>query len=148
MKAGYPAAAARLRSSAARLAARALEVALQQDPQLGERLGEIELRRLLRDAEVHLELVARAVASGDPSQVREWAESVVAPYRRRRVPMGDLVVLFEGLRSTLPSLLAREERVPADAAIDVAIEVFRSHGRVAGDARERNRLLAALYKGG
>jgi hypothetical protein len=127
---------------------RTLEVALRRDPTLGERLGETGLRQLLRDTEVHFERIARAVASADPGQVREWADWVVPVYRRRGVPMDDLVTLLEGLRSTLPAVLTREERVPADQAIDAAIEVFRWHRRVAGDARKRNRLLAALYKGG
>jgi hypothetical protein len=148
MGAGYPAAAARLRASSARLGARSLEVTVERDPTLPERLGETGLRQLLRDTEVHLERIARAVASADAGQVREWADWVAPVYRRRRVPMDDLVTLFEGLRSTFPSVLTPEERVPADAAIDAAIEVFRWHRRLAGDARERNRLLAALYKGG
>ena len=38
--------------------------------------------------------------------------------------------------------------VPADAAIDEAIKVFRWYRRLAGDARKRNPILAALYKGG
>ena len=38
--------------------------------------------------------------------------------------------------------------MPADAALDAAIEVFRFHRRLAGDARKRNPILAAIYKGG
>jgi hypothetical protein len=34
-----------------------------------------------------------------------------------------------------------------DAAIDAAVKVFRYYRRIAGDARTRNRILAALYKG-
>ena len=37
---------------------------------------------------------------------------------------------------------------PADAAIDEAVTVFKWYRRLAGDARKRNPILAALYKGG
>ena len=36
----------------------------------------------------------------------------------------------------------------AGAALDAGIATFRWYRRIAGDARQRNRLLAALYKGG
>jgi len=34
-----------------------------------------------------------------------------------------------------------------DTTIDAMIEVFRWNRRIAGDARKRNRLLQAIYKG-
>jgi hypothetical protein len=132
MTAGFPDGAARIRA-APRLGTRALEVALQRDPTMRDRLGQTGLRQLLRDTEVFVERVARAVASADPGQVREWADWVAPVYRRRKVPMDDLVTLSEGMRSALSAVLSPEEQVPAGAA---------------GDARQRNRLLAALYKGG
>ena len=148
MRAGFPDAAERLRAGAGRLGVRALESALQRDPTMRERLGETGLRQLLRDTGIYVDRVARAVASGDPGQVREWADWVTPVYRRRKVPMDDLVTLTEGLRGALPAVLSPAERVPADAALDEAIAVFRWYRRIAGDARKRNRLLAALYKGG
>ncbi len=81
-------------------------------------------------------------------QVREWAEWVAPVFRRRRVPMDDLIVLSEGLRIALAAVLSDEERVSADAAIDEGIAVFRWHRGLSGDARKRNRLLWALYKNG
>jgi hypothetical protein len=44
-------------------------------------------------------------------------------------------------------VLSADEMPPADAAIDEAIAVFRWYRRLAGDARKRNRILAALYRG-
>ena len=44
-------------------------------------------------------------------------------------------------------MLSAEEKVPADAALDEAIAVFSWHRRLAGDARKRNPILAAIYKG-
>jgi hypothetical protein len=148
MRAGFPDAAARLRAARERLGTRALEDALQRDPTLRERLGETGLRALLRDTGIYLERVARAVASGDPGQVREWADWVAPVYRRRHVPMDDLVALSEGIRRAVASLLSPEEMVPADAALDEAIATFRWYRRIAGDARRRNRVLAAIYRGG
>jgi hypothetical protein len=148
MRAGFPDAAERIRADHERLGARALEVAVHRDPTLRDRLGEAGLRALLRDTEVYLERIARAVASGDPAQAREWADWVAPVYRRRKVPMDDLVTLSEGLRSALSTVLSPEEQVPADAALDEAIATFRWYRRIAGDARKRNRILAALYRGG
>ncbi len=148
MQAGFPDAAARIRAAQPRLGARAVEVALQRDPTLRERLGETGLRALLRDTEIYLERIARAVASADPGQAREWADWVAPVYRRRKVPMDDLVNLSEGLRSPLATILSPEEQVAADAALDQAIVTFRRYRGLAGDARKRNRILAAIYKGG
>ena len=147
MTAGFPAAADRLRAATHRLGARALEIAVDRDPTIRERLGETGLRFLLRDTEIYLERIARSVASTDPAFVREWADWVAPVYRRRKVPMDDLVNLTEGLRGALGTVLSPEERVPADAALDGAVVVFREYRRIAGDARKRNRIAAAIYKG-
>ena len=148
MTAGFAAAAERIRAARARIGTRALEVALQRDPSLRDRLGETGLRRLLRDTDVYAERIARAVASGDPGLGVEWADWVARVYRRRAVAMDDLVTLSEGMRSAVAAVLSPDEQVPADAALDEAIDTFRWYRRIAGDARKRNRLLAALYKGG
>lgn len=147
LTAGFPDAAQRLRGARARLGARALEVALAADPTLRERHDEIALRRLLRDCETFVERIALSVAAGDPEPVSHWAEMVTTVYRRRRVPMDDLAALAEGLRRAVESVLSPAERVPANAAIDGGVGVFRSARRLGGDARKRNRILAAIYKG-
>ena len=89
-----------------------------------------------------------AVATDDPGRAREYAEWTAPLYRRRHVPMDDLVGLCEGLRAALPSVLAPGELAAAEAALDEAIAVYRWHRRLAGDARKRNALLQLLYKGG
>jgi hypothetical protein len=148
MNAGFPAAATRIRDSRARLAVRALEVAVERDPTLRERHGESGLQNLLRDADGFLERVARAVASGSPAEVREWAEWVAPVFRRRKVPMDDLILLSEGVRVAVAAVASADERVPADVALDQGIAVFRWHRGISGDARKRSRLAMALYKGG
>jgi hypothetical protein len=148
MSAGSPEGAERIRAARGRLAVRALEAALDRDPTLRERHGEDGLRHLLRDTDGYLERVARAVASGSPAQAGEWADWVAPVFRRRRVPMDDLIVLSKGLRVALAAVLSGDDLASADAAIDQAIAVFRWQRGIAGDARKRNRILWALYKGG
>jgi hypothetical protein len=145
--AGLPAAAARIRAARDRLAGRALEIAMAADPTIGDRYDEIGLRRLLRDAVTLLEQVAVSLGSGDPAPVRAFADWVAPVYRRRSVPMDDLIQISEGLRSAVATVLAGSEVVALDAAIDAAIEQFRWNRRIAGDARKRNRILQAIYKG-
>ena len=144
---GYADGARRLRSATPRLAVRALEVALELDPTMRDRLGELGLRKLLRDTETLIDRVALAVATNEPRFAGEWAEMVAPTYRRRRVPMDDLIGLGEGIRAAASSVLGPEEMRSADAAIDEAIRLFRWHRRLAGDARKRNPIIAFLYKG-
>jgi hypothetical protein len=146
--AGLPDAAARIRASADRLATRALSVAMDADPTIRERHDEAGQRHLVRDAELLAERVALAVASGDPGTAAEYASWTSPVYRRRRVPLDDIVALCEGLRSALPSVLAPGELPAASVALDAAIEVYRWHRRLAGDARRKNALLQFIYKGG
>jgi hypothetical protein len=145
--AGYPAAAERLRTVRAEVGRRALEATLQADPTLRERIGETGLAHLLRDTEAWIEAIAQCLGAGDPSVMHPFAEQIVAPYRRRRVSMDDLTRLADGFRAALQAVLGPVEQASAGAALDVAIEVFRWHRRLAGDARKRNRLLQAIYKG-
>ena len=73
--AGFPDAAARIRTNGDRLAARALRVALDARPDdRATRYDEAGLRQLLRDAELLAERVAFCVAAGDPGPPREYAE--------------------------------------------------------------------------
>jgi hypothetical protein len=144
---GLPAAAERMRAARPRLIARTLEVAASIDPTFTTRHDDLSLRRFARDLETYIEQVALGVAGDDPSYLSRWAEWLAPTYRRRRVPMDDLVTLSEGLRSALPAVLAPNEMPPADAAIDAGIAVFRWHRRLGGDARRRNRILQAIYRG-
>jgi hypothetical protein len=148
LTAGFPEAAARLRLHEARLAARALRVAMDADPTIEQRYDEAGLRHLLHDAELLNERVATCVASADTEPAREYADYTAPVYRRRKTPMDDLVALCEGLRAAYPTVLAPAELEAASAALDAVIKVYRWHRRIAGDARRRNPILAFLYKGG
>ena len=148
LQAGFPDGAARLRADRGRIAARALEVAVGDDPTFRDRYDAVGLRSLLGDAEVFVERLALCVAGNDSHWLKDFADQTATVYRRRGVAMDDVVRLMEGIRAGARGVLSEAESVPADAAIDEAIKVFRWYRRLAGDARKRNPILAALYKGG
>ncbi len=147
LTAGYPEAAARLMANRTTIGARALEIAIQRDPTIRDRLDEIGLRRLLRDSEIFIDRLARSVASDDPTFMSTFADQVSPLLRRRQVSVDDAARLLEGIRAASAAVLSPAEREPADRAIDAGIAVFRDYRRLAGDARKRNPLLAAIYKG-
>ena len=91
--------------------------------------------------------MAVALATGSVAAIHSWAEQASVIYRRRRVPMDNLIALCEGLREAGQAVLTPAERPAADAALDTAIERFRWQRRLAGDARKRNRILQLIYKG-
>ncbi len=147
LQAGFPEGAARLRATRRALAVRALEVAVDADSTLQERYGVEGMRNLLRDAEVHVDRLALCVAGNDSHWLKHFADSAATVFRRRRVSMDDVVALLEGLRAAARGVLAAEEVAVADAALDAAIEVYHEERRISGDARRKNKLLDALYKG-
>jgi hypothetical protein len=148
LSAGSPDAAQRIRAAAPRLAARALEVALDADPTLRERNDEAGLRARMHDAVLLAERIAIAVAAGDPTPAREYADWTSPVYRRKKVPLADLIALCEGLRAAMPSVLAPGELDAANLALDEAIAQYRWNRRLAGDAGKKNAFLQFIYKGG
>ena len=147
LQAGFPDAAERLRTQRSALAVRALEVAIDADPTMRTRYDEVGLRNLLRDTEVHVDRLALCVAGNDPYWLEHFADSAATVFRRRGVPMDDVVALMEGIRSASRGVLSAEEMAPADLALDEAAAVYRWYRRLSGDARKRNRLVDAIYKG-
>ena len=111
------------------------------------RYDELGLRERLHDAALLADRIALSVAAGDPGPAREYADWTAPAYRRKRVPLDDLINLLEGLRSALPSVVDGQADADANAAIDAAIAVYRWNRRLAGDARKRNAFLRLLYKG-
>lgn len=144
----HPEAAHRVHEGAIRLAARALEVAIQADPTIRERNDEAGLRARLRDAQLLAERLSIAVGIDEPGPLREYAEMIAPVYRRKRVPLDDMIALCEGLRAALLGVLAPVELATANVALDEAIAVLKWHRRLAGDARKKNAFLQFLYKGG
>ena len=132
--------AARVSAARERLAIRALEIAIDRDPTLRDRFDEIGLRRLLRDTGALLDRVIESMAIDDPEPARTFAEALPPP-------MNDLVNISRSIRDAVAGILAAGEMAPVDAAVEAMIDRFKWHGRIAGDARKRNRILAAIYKG-
>jgi len=142
-----PPAAARVEVARERLAARALEIAIDRDPTLRERHDEYAIRRLLRDTSVLIDRIVAAMAADDPEPARAFADATPPAYRRRKVPMNDLILICETIRAAIGATLPAADMPPVDAAVDAMIERFRWHGRIAGDGRRKSRLLQAIYKG-
>jgi hypothetical protein len=147
MKGGYPAGAEKLRTSAALLAARALETAAARDATLIERHDETAMRRLLRDGELVVERLAMCVASGNPRWLVEFVEWVAPIYRRRGVSLLDLAAICDGVKRVAAPSLTADEMASAAAAIDAATAVLRRNSRLAGDRHKRNALWKWMYKG-
>jgi hypothetical protein len=145
--AGHPAAAATLRAAAPRVAARALEALVGADPTVRDRYDEVRLRELLADLEAMVDILAASVAAGDSAPMARWAESVAVRFRKRAVPMDDVVAMCEGLRRASAAAVTPDAMPAVDAALDATIEVLLWHRRLAGDARKRHPLLAFIYKG-
>ena len=147
LDAGFPDAAERLRANRSRLAARALETAAAADPTLRTRHDDAALRNLLRDTEVYVDRLALCVAGNDDHWLSEFAEQTAVVFRRRKVPLEDVVGICEGLRAAVRGVLPEEELAPASSALDAAVDALRRHGKLAGDAKKRGRVASALYKG-
>jgi hypothetical protein len=147
LQAGFPDAAARLRAQRAALAVRALEVAVDADPTMRTRYDDAGLRNLLRDTEVHIDRLALCVAGDDPHWLKEFADQAAPVFRRRDVAMDDVVRLLEGVRASARGVLSEEEMAPADTALDAAVKVYHWYRRLSGDARKRNKIVDAIYKG-
>ncbi len=147
LSAGDPAGAAAIRSGGPRLRARALAAAKDIDPTLADRHTELTLQSLLSDLDAFADRLVTAVASGDPHAMATFADLVAVRYRKRKIGMDDLVTLCEGLRRSALAVIQPGAEEGVDASIDAAIEVFKWHRRLAGDARKRNPILAFIYKG-
>jgi hypothetical protein len=147
LSAGDTAAAAALRRGGARLQARAFAAALDIDPTLADRHDEAVRAGLLADLDAFTDRLFLSVASGDPGAMASFADLVAVRYRKRRIPMDDVVTLCEGLRRAAAAAVDPSAQPGIDAPIDAAIEVFRWYRRLAGDGRKRNSLLAFIYKG-
>ena len=147
LKAGFPADAAAIRDAAPRLAARALEGAIDADATFRERYSDLALRELLADAEALTDRLATAVTTADPTILGQLAEQLAPRYRKRDVPMDDVIALLEGLRLGAATAASPAARPAIDAAVDAAVKALRWHRRLAGDARKRNPFIAFIYKG-
>ena len=147
MAAGDTTAAAALRSGGPRLRARALAAALDVNPTMKDRHADVVLQALLSDLEAFHDRLIVAVSSGDPHAMATFADLVAVRYRKRKIPMDDVISLCEGLRRAASAVVEPDAVAVIDEAIDEAIAVFKWNRRLAGDARKRHPLLSFIYKG-
>lgn len=147
LRAGDPTSAAALKAGGARFRTRSMEAALDLDPTLKDRHDDLVRESLLADLEAFVDRLVTSVASGDPHAMATFADLVSVRYRKRKIPMDDLVTLCNGLRRAAAAVVEPTAMPPIDAALDEAIAVFKWHRRLAGDARKRNPFLAFIYKG-
>jgi hypothetical protein len=147
LTAGFPADAAAIRAAAGRLAARSLERAITDDPEFRARYSDLALRELLADAEALADALATSVAGNDPTVLGALAEHLAPRYRKRDVPMDDVIALIEGLGVGATTVAAPAARPAIDAAVAAAVKALRWHRRLGGDARKRNPFIAFIYKG-
>jgi hypothetical protein len=146
ISAGLPAAAARLRADRDRLARLALENTVRLVPGFDERYDEPALRLFLRDYEQHIEQLARAMETDSPGYVANYAEWLVPIYRRRRVPMNDVIALLAGLRQAAATVLSPDENARSGAMFEAWRERLRHHGRLPGD-HKGNSVVRFFWKG-
>jgi hypothetical protein len=144
--AGLPAAAMRLRANNARLSRLALQNTLRLSPGFEERYDETALRLFLRDYERHLEQLARALETSNPSFVTNYGEWLVPVYRRRRVPMRDFIALLDGLRQAVATIFSPEENAAARELFALWAQRLEHHGRLPGD-HKGNPIIRFFWKG-
>ena len=124
-----------------------MAAALDLDPTLRDRHDPVVQQALLADLDAFADKLVVAVSSGDPGAMATFADLVAVRYRKRKIPMADVITLCEGLRRTAVAVVDSDSAPAVDAAIDAAVEGFRWHGRLAGDGRKRHPLIAFIYKG-
>ena len=144
--AGHPAAAARLRTNAERIARIALQTTLRDAEGFADRYDEPALRLFLRDLERHIEQLARALETGEETYVVQYAEWLVPVYRRRRVPMADFMAMLAGLDAAAGTVLSPEERQVSDRLFVRWRDTLKHHQRLPGD-HKGNSVIRFFWKG-
>ncbi len=146
VNAGYPAAAARLRASARRIGRLALENTVRAAPRFSDTYDDDKLRLFLRDYARHVEQLARAMETGDSYYVAQYGEWLVPLYRRREVPMKDVLALLGGLRDAAATVLTPAENEVAAEHFGRWVSKLQHHRRLAGD-HKGNSVVRFFWKG-
>jgi hypothetical protein len=144
--AGHPDAATRLRASRVRLGQIALETTVRNAPRFAASYDELAMRRFLRDYDRHIEQLARGVETGDPYYTAMYGEWLVPVYRRREVPMKDVMALVGGLREAAATVLTPEESEAAQPLFEAWMAKLKHHGRLQGD-HQGNKVVRFFWKG-
>ena len=81
-RAGFPEAAAQISARWSEVADRGIIAAVEHNPELRDRVGELGLRHLLRDAEVVLQKLCESVGAGSVGPLNNFTEHATATWRR------------------------------------------------------------------
>ena len=138
-------AAARLRAERSAIAARAVPAAAARDPGLVERHGAATLRLFARDADRHVEQLARALEEGRDAPAVEYASWIVPVMRRRGVSMGDLGTLFRGVGDAARAVVEADAGAEIEQLAEAMAAVLDRPRHLQGD-RPRNPLVAFFWK--
>lgn len=144
--AGHPDAAERLRASRVRLGRIALEATVRNAPRFSETYDELAMRRFLRDYDRHIEQLARGVETGDPYYTAMYGEWLVPVYRRRGVPMKDVMALVRGLQEAAATVLTPAENEDAQPLFERWLARLKHHQRLPGD-HTGNKVVRFFWKG-
>jgi hypothetical protein len=143
--AGMPEAAAKLRANRTHLARTALAATVAKMPDFQSRYDDAALRHFLRDYDRHIEQLARALETGEDVYVTNYGEWLMPLYRRRHVPVTDLMALLAGLQQAAAGVLAPAENDAADEMFKRWAARLREHGRLPGD-HKGNSVLRFFWK--
>ena len=124
----------------------ALENTVRVAPRFNEKYDERALRLFLRDFERHTEQLARALETGDSYYVAMYGEWLVPIYRRREVPMKDVMAMLDGLRDAAATVLTPEENEVAAAHFERWNARLAFHRRLPGD-HAGNPVVRFFWKG-
>lgn len=136
----------RLRANYDRLGRLAMQNTVRISPGFDERYDDAALRLFLRDMERHVEQLARALETGNSSFVTNYGEWLVPVYRRRRVPMKDVIAQLEGLRQAAATIFSPDENDFARGLFEAWAQRLRHHQRLAGD-HKGNPVVRFFWKG-
>jgi hypothetical protein len=146
VSAGLPQAAARLRANRDRVAQLALQTTVRDADGFSDRYDDDQLRLFLRDYQSHVEQLAKALETGEDYYVTSYGEWLVPVYRRRKVPMADVMAMLAGLQAASATVLSPDEAKAAEDLIVQWVTTLKNHQRLAGD-HKGNSVIRFFWKG-
>jgi hypothetical protein len=144
--AGLPDVAERLQTNRDRIARLSLQTTVRDANGFAERYDEDALRLFLRDLERHVQQLAKALATGKDYYVTSYGEWLVPVYRRRKVPIADVLALLAGLQAAASTVMSPDEKRVSDDLFERWVMVLRKHQRLAGD-HKGNSVIRFFWKG-
>jgi hypothetical protein len=111
-----------------------------------DRYDDDQMRLFLRDLDRHVEQLAKAIETGNDYFVTSYGEWLVPVYRRRKVPMADVMAIIAGLQSAASTVLSPDERKVSDDLFARWADRLKHHQRLPGD-HKGNSVIRFFWKG-